>query len=77
VPFIKGRQILDSLLISNEFLDSRLRSEEPRVNCKMDLEKAYDHVNWDFLLYMLRRSSFDMVLLDRTLHFFGAILDSG
>jgi hypothetical protein len=24
----------------------------------MDLEKAYDHVNWDFLLYMLRRCAF-------------------
>jgi len=24
----------------------------------MDLEKAYDHVNWDFLLYMLRRCGF-------------------
>jgi hypothetical protein len=24
----------------------------------MDLEKAYDHVNWDFLLYMMRRCGF-------------------
>jgi hypothetical protein len=24
----------------------------------MDLEKAYDHVNWNFLLYMLRRCGF-------------------
>jgi hypothetical protein len=24
----------------------------------MDLKKAYDHVNWDFLLYMLRRCGF-------------------
>jgi hypothetical protein len=28
------------------------------VICKMDLEKAYDHVNWGFLLYLLRRYGF-------------------
>jgi hypothetical protein len=57
--FIKGRQILDPILIDNDCLDSRLRSGEPGVICKMDLEKAYDHVNWGFfLLFMLKRCSF-------------------
>jgi hypothetical protein len=56
--FIKGRQIIDPILIAKECLDSRIRSGEPGVMCKMDLEKAYDHVNWDFLLYMLRRCGF-------------------
>lgn len=43
--FIKVRQIFDPILIANEWLDSKLRSGELGVIYKMDLEKAYDHVN--------------------------------
>lgn len=58
MAFIKGRQIMDAALIASECVDSRLKGVEPGVMCKLDIEKAYDHVNWKFLLNTLRQMGF-------------------
>ena len=43
--FVKGRQILDTILITNEVVDLRLKNNEVGVLYKLDIEKAYDLVN--------------------------------
>ena len=56
--FIVGRQILDDALIANKCVDSCLKSNLSRAMCKLDIEKAYDHVSWDFLMAILEKMGF-------------------
>ena len=52
--FVEGRQILNAVLIANEAIDSMLKRNESGVLCKLDMEKAYDHINWNFLLLVMQ-----------------------
>ncbi|RVW70881.1 putative mitochondrial protein [Vitis vinifera] len=53
-----GRQILDAMLIANEAIDLVLKNDESGILCKLDIEKAYDKVNWTFILIVMQKMGF-------------------
>lgn len=57
--FVRGRYILDNVVLSHEFLHYCKQTKEEGVLIKIDLEKAYDKVNWQFIQEMLITRGFD------------------
>ena len=56
--FIQNRQILDVTLIANEAVDSWLKVNILGLLLKLDIEKAFDHVNWDCLVSVMSKMGF-------------------
>ena len=56
--FVEGRQIMNAVLMANEAIDSILKSKRGAILCKLDIEKAYNHVDWSFLLAMMKKMGF-------------------
>ena len=56
--FLSNRGLLDSALIVNEVVDDLKRRKKRGLIVKLDFEKAYDSVSWEFLYYMLGRLGF-------------------
>jgi hypothetical protein len=53
--FIKGKNIMDSVMSLHEILhDTRARKKKGLV-LKLDFEKAHDKISWNFLLTYLKR----------------------
>jgi len=47
--FVKGRQILDGILVANEVVDESKKLNKNLLLFKVDFEKAYDSVDWNYL----------------------------
>jgi len=56
--FLSERSMLDNILVANETVDYLKKEKKSGVYVKVDFEKAYDSVEWEFLYYMLGRLGF-------------------
>ncbi|KAH9754875.1 reverse transcriptase domain-containing protein [Citrus sinensis] len=60
--FVPGRAITDNILISTEIIHYLKRKKQGKAGTaalKIDMSKAYDRVEWNFLKLMLLRMGFD------------------
>ncbi|CAL5339713.1 unnamed protein product [Camellia sinensis] len=58
LAFLRGRSILDGVLIANEVVDGWHKSKKTGLLFKLDFEKAFDSINWNFLFSMLTNFGF-------------------
>lgn len=49
---------MNAVLLANLVMDDLVYKRRDEVLCKLNMEKAYDHINWGFLSYMLDRMDF-------------------
>ncbi|GAB4844966.1 hypothetical protein Ancab_040114 [Ancistrocladus abbreviatus] len=57
--FIGGRQILDGVVTMNEIVDEVKKKCRKSFMFKVDFEKAYDRLNWQFLLDVMEHMGFN------------------
>lgn len=50
--------MLDGVLLANEIVNEAKRKKKECLIFKVNFEKAYDFVSWEFLFYMLRKMRF-------------------
>ena len=61
--FVPGRQIIDNVLMAHEYihrLNRKRNGKESYMAIKLDMSKAYDHVEWGFLAKIMEKMDFCM-----------------
>ena len=62
--FMKGRNILDGVVILHDTIHDMHRKRLDEVILKLDFGKAFDKVKWSFLWRTLRMKGFSLVWYD-------------
>lgn len=62
--FMLGRQILDSIITIHENIHSLVTAKKHGFILKLDLSKAYDRVDWSFLVKVLLAYGFSTKCVD-------------
>jgi exonuclease III len=62
--FVKGRQILDNIILVQEAIHSSCKKKEKGMVVKLDLANAFDRVRHDFLFAVMRRFGFNQKFID-------------
>uniref|UniRef100_A0A8I7B9N1 Reverse transcriptase domain-containing protein n=1 Tax=Hordeum vulgare subsp. vulgare TaxID=112509 RepID=A0A8I7B9N1_HORVV len=62
--FIKNRDIMDGIMSLHEILHHTYAQKKKGIVLKLDFEKAYDKVNWEFLLECHSKRNFDPRWID-------------
>ena len=65
--FLAGRQIQDNILVAQEvfhFLKMKKRGKKSYMAMKVDMNKAYDRVEWDFLEAVMLKLGFEKKWVD-------------
>lgn len=57
--FVKWRQIFDNIILSHELVRGYQRKNiSPRCMVKVDIQKAYDSMEWPFIKYLMLELGF-------------------
>lgn len=62
--FIKGRSIFENSLLAHELIRNFNKQGADKFNLKLDLHKAYNKINRQFILHMLRIMEFPNKAVD-------------
>lgn len=57
--FVEGRNILDGPLIVNEICTWAKKIKKKILLFKVDFDKAFDSVNWEYLDFVMRQMGYD------------------